>query len=121
MDNFVISERADAMIAKFVASLPTSAQATAKVQQWQPIETAPKDNRILLGWVVGIFTGINCVIGRWNNDSYAKKPRPYWTHDLERLTTVYGTRSNQPTHWMPLPEPPEAIREEQEYRSSEKS
>ena len=73
---------------------------------WQPIETAPKDRRILLGFSRPVFTGVSAIFGKWETDEYAKKPNPYWAHDLGQLTGVIGMRNNQPTHWMPLPEPP---------------
>jgi hypothetical protein len=41
---------------------------------WQPIETAPKDQLIML-WRPE-FHG--CDIGRSDKDQYAKKPSPYW-------------------------------------------
>lgn len=69
--------------------------------EWQPIETAPKDKEILLFCP---FRGV--VRGSWRRDEYAKKPRPYWTHDRERLWGIRGTREDQPTHWQPLPKPP---------------
>jgi len=73
--------------------------------KWQPIETAPKNVRILLWYPVSIFTGINIVAGKWDTDKWAVKPRPYWSNDLEQLRGVRSTRENQPTHWMLLPEP----------------
>lgn len=74
--------------------------------EWQPIETAPKDQRILLGFSNPVFTGVSAIFGRWESDKFATKPRPYWTHDMERLTGITGARAKQPTHWMPLPVPP---------------
>lgn len=69
--------------------------------EWQPIETAPKDRDILL------YTNCRGVVrGRWNDCKYATKPRPYWTHDRERIWGTVACRADQPTHWMPLPEPP---------------
>lgn len=68
------------------------------MSDWQPIETAPKDRRIRL-WAAGAERH-----GRWDDDRYSKKPRPFWSFE-----TVMGTtfqRTNQPTHWMECPEPP---------------
>jgi len=65
---------------------------------WQPIETAPKDARILC------VMSDRVQIAQWDDDRYAKKPRPFWR--------TYGSlgknneRHCQPTVWMPLPEPP---------------
>lgn len=68
---------------------------------WQPIETCPKDQRVLL------FRAGHIVCGRWDDDRFAAKPRPYWTHDQERLWGRADARKRPPTHWMPLPPPPE--------------
>jgi len=74
----------------------------AALLEWKPIETAPKDRDILL-----LCPSRGVVRGSWNNDCH-KKPRPYWTNDRERIFGVTETRADQPTHWMPLPEPPKA-------------
>ena len=71
------------------------------VMEWRPIDTAPKDADILIHCPV-----IGCVRGRWRDDAYAAKPRPYWANDREHLFGVVQTRADQPTHWMPLPDPP---------------
>ena len=101
-------------------SIPASAQATAKVQQWQPIETAPKDKEVMLS------DGSRVTQGFWYEEEhgeylgdcggpcrcpeYDAPCEPFW------MSMDGGfTRENPPTHWMPLPEPPiEAIREEKE-------
>jgi len=65
-------------------------------QRWIPIETAPKDGReILLARVgqneVGKDLGIWwCCSGFWSDK---------WTDGIDSLAN--------PTHWMPLPQPPE--------------
>ena len=58
------------------------------MSEWQPIETAPKDGREILGWF-----GSASVI-RWHIGTES-----FWTDGFMRL--------REPTHWMPLPEPPE--------------
>lgn len=74
------------------------------MSEWQPIETAPKHAKRLLLYFP-IYKGF-AVFGRWDDDKYAKTPRPYWTHDMVRGYGVHETRKHQPTHWMPEPEPP---------------
>ena len=76
------------------------------MSEWQPIETAPKDKRILLyrptapeWWMV--------MGGRYDSDKYAKNPKPYWSTDNWSLGKM-EQRQNAPTHWMPLPEPPKS-------------
>lgn len=63
---------------------------------WQPIGTAPQDGTYLLAIAAG--QRIPAVIA-WNiwNDAWADRPDP----STEARMVVH-----QPTHWMPLPEPP---------------
>ncbi len=69
--------------------------------EWQPIETAPKNQDVLLFCPLrGIVRGV------WNWDRYAHNPRPYWSNDRERMLGTRETRADQPTHWMPLPKVP---------------
>jgi len=68
---------------------------------WQPIETAPKDETTVIiggnGWVdVGFFTYVR----NW-------KGQHGW-YLLEESWRKYEVSTIEPTHWMPLPEPPEA-------------
>jgi hypothetical protein len=71
--------------------------------EWQPIETAPKDGSCVL--VTGRFGGrqrpIPC-------DAWQRTPRIVW---FEMHRTWLGFPSGkaldgEPTHWRPLPEPP---------------
>jgi hypothetical protein len=62
--------------------------------EWQPIETAPKDGLtdILMFQNGGIYMATWCPLGP------SQKPRFGWVSN-----TGYQL---EPTHWMPLPEPP---------------
>ena len=101
------NEIINSVIRPLVSSLPASAQATAKVQQWQPIETAPKDgtNILLVNRAGNVATGL------WQgNGEY----EGWWLRGGNRPNTFFNHHYG-PSYWMPLPEPPtEAIREEQE-------
>lgn len=72
---------------------------------WQPIETAPKDGTTILitrememfGWVRGYATyqTISGIGGGWVSHGFG----------------VFGELGlGNPTHWMPLPDPPAVIR-----------
>src|SRR5665213_2977326 len=67
--------------------------------QWQPIETAPKDQTVMVWW------GEGCWWGRKSRTIPvgAVFPKgPYaWT-----VKFGDGLRVADPTHWMPLPQPP---------------
>ena len=64
---------------------------------WQPIETAPKTPNAILVWV----GSIQC--------SFA-----VWWDEVNQKWVIFGggwrsflSGDNGPTHWMPLPEPPQ--------------
>jgi hypothetical protein len=70
-------------------------------EQWKPIATAPKDRRVLL--YIRLY---GCSIGDWDDDRYAKNPRPFWRADVDAWMRRLWMRANQPTHWMELPGKP---------------
>ena len=61
------------------------------VQQWQPIETAP-DQRVL-----AFAAGIRRIV----SPVYKSEGRMWWCDSGAYVS---------PTHWMPLPDPPEETR-----------
>lgn len=60
-------------------------------QGWQPIETAPKDGTEILVYAPGF-----CQTALWESYTFSEG----WVNDSS------GNWLNDPTHWMPLPEPP---------------
>ena len=67
--------------------------------EWQPIETAPKHQILLLYALADIETGNwQMGTGHYGNDGI-------WTWENRRLDRSYHLL---PTHWMPLPNPPAA-------------
>jgi hypothetical protein len=66
-------------------------------RQWQPIETAPKDGTRVL-----VFEATyGMAVAAW--DSYWQ-----WVErGADYATEVWGNGTIEPTHWMPLPQPPE--------------
>ena len=71
---------------------------------WLPIETAPKDGTKILVFCPRLGA---CGPATWDTCQYAKKPRTFWTHWGERIFGTTRVRDDQPTHWMPLPAPPQ--------------
>jgi hypothetical protein len=63
---------------------------------WQPIESAPEDRDILLFCPEGVCTKV--FVGYWDVDCWS-------TPEGGEIVRISG----HPTHWMPLPEPPEGI------------
>ena len=68
-------------------------------------EAPPKDREILL-FLDGGPTFRHWSIGKWDDDKYAKSPRPYWRADAERVMGKVWMRNSQPTHWAELPAKP---------------
>ena len=70
------------------------------MSNWQPIETAPKDGAVVLGYSCDV-TGPVFASMAWSEElgTWALEP------------TAWGDQSwewPEVTHWMPLPESPEA-------------
>lgn len=94
------------------------------MSDWQPIATAPKDGtrvKLLIPYSREKFTEEECIdYGHWDaevehmwwgdrhTDPNWKELRPIrkgcWRFDGDD-----GAFDIQPTHWMPLPEPPKAV------------
>ena len=85
----------------------TATRAPDIVEAWQPIDTAPHDQEKVLLWINDPRAPV-VTLGQWDDDRYAKKPRPYWRTDDERICGTLYRRANQPTYWQPLPAPPGA-------------
>jgi len=64
------------------------------MNEWQPIETAPKDGRRILVYRPGKHKYSTVDIDFWQVN---RAPLNCWWH---------SPSDGQPTHWMPLPEPP---------------
>lgn len=79
---------------------------------WQPIETAPKDRSILL-WPCG-YASTHLEIAFWDTqEEYSEWRREVvslyegWVRDDEDQMPIHAPIPI--THWMPLPEPPQAL------------
>lgn len=73
----------------------------------QPIETAPKDRRILL-YFPHAYEDDRWQFGRWDTDHYARRPRPFWCGENVRSVGRNEMRLAPPTHWMECPPEPSA-------------
>ncbi len=77
-------------------------------RQWQPIETAPKDGQKLILFNAGGIGVGSWRYGRfqiWQNGLTPSGMRVAIPLDAEGFHWEWDGH-NQPTHWMPLPEPP---------------
>lgn len=74
------------------------------MSEWRTIDSAPRDGRRIVLYIPSVspYIPAKVVTGRFD----CRDIRPYFTNDSERLVGARHTRKHQPTHWMPLPEPP---------------
>jgi hypothetical protein len=82
---------------------------SAQVQDvagWRPIETAPKDESIIMLFRADEKHWASISTGYFKNDRFARNPKPYWGGPHERSLGIRWYRENPPTHWMPLPAAP---------------
>jgi len=68
---------------------------------WHPIETAPKDCRIIAYGLIGYQTEPGVATVRWC-DTHKQ-----WEADPNECSE-YSPEPCAVTHWMPLPEPPQS-------------
>jgi hypothetical protein len=69
------------------------------MSEWRPIETAPKDGSRVLLWLDCLS---ECYIGRWQ--PRGRSPNTWAVAFGSQATSL----ASGPTHWMPLPAPPES-------------
>ena len=86
------------------------------MSEWQPIETAPKDGTEVIGCHSQDWSEIGMkpiIYGPWTMAFDAGQWRSSWDrvrviNYMGDFGTEYAELDIQPTHWMPLPEPPKA-------------
>ncbi len=67
--------------------------------EWQPIETAPRDGTNILVWWP---SEMHCpVTAHYSTGKWTNEPGFAW-----KFTGWGQEKKTEPTHWMPLPEPP---------------
>lgn len=68
------------------------------MSKWQPIETIPKDGTHILTYME------KTIVEAWFDNGCSE----WVTKDLSSTGCgCCGSENDEPTHWMPLPEPPE--------------
>lgn len=82
---------AEKAIRAAIAAMPPA----GRVEEWQPIETAPKDRWILVAEEQIEAPPYDAYAARWHDDGY-------WMARCGQ----YVTQSPEPTHWRLLHEPP---------------
>jgi hypothetical protein len=75
---------------------------------WRSIKDDPPPmDEIILLYRPGAVSWMVVAPGKWDAQSFNKKPNPFWDCWL-KIGGAYESRKWPPTHWMPLPEPPDA-------------
>lgn len=87
----ITSEELHSELIEFATAILALSAAPGRVEGWLPIETAPFDPEwSVLGWEPGMDAAMEMA----------------WRSDMKRWLTRGGGEV-QPTHWQPLPSPPE--------------
>ena len=76
--------------------------------EWQPIETAPKDGTYLLLYFPELRQPVS--IEHWSNVVHTNHGKETYRREGWSSPTILippGGKSFLPTHWMPLPAPPQ--------------
>jgi hypothetical protein len=73
--------------------------------EWQPIETAPKDEEIIVGRGAIPLSNRRAFFPAYSGSGFWCEEEGAWVF-WSHITPGAKTRYDQPTHWMPLPPPP---------------
>lgn len=78
------------------------------MSEWQPIETAPKDGTQILLYC-NYYSSSNIEIGSFRNDDNDKEgeEKGWFDNSYDDFSCGYASTPLAPTHWMPLPDPPQ--------------
>lgn len=76
--------------------------------EWQPIETAPKDGSYVLTFVPKPWNGLTIKPLRWEEEvTLTWEDVDATTRERRETDSSHWSTYEEPTHWMPLPPPPE--------------
>ena len=76
--------------------------------QWQPIETAPRDDTNVIVMYVSIQT--QCVFNAFYaslENGWDPEDEGWWSYEHNEVGRIKLDGYMTPTHWMPLPEAPQ--------------
>lgn len=81
------------------------------MSEWQPIETAPKDDTFVL---LATPTSRVALYGFWDGKQYNFCDEPEWSEAMQEDYFLMNSwrEGRGPTHWMPLPSPPQEKNDE---------
>jgi hypothetical protein len=75
-------------------------------QEWQPIETAPKDGTRIDVWVpTWLRTGNRMPNAKWRDGRWS-----FWWEPTQEWLSIEEEYEGGPSHWMPLPPPPKEMK-----------
>lgn len=101
-----------------MAIISWNTRAPTSTDEWMPIESAPRDKWLLLGYknqlgnwrtVRGNWFSVH-MIAEW--EDFDGNPEDYegWYETAENSDDLPNVWKINPTHWMPLPKPPTEVK-----------
>ena len=93
------------------AARRTQPPACAADDGWQPIETAPKDGRVLWLGYYNAHGNWRTLRGEWVSadqiaECWEEEAEPGWYETAVEAEDPPNAWATSPTHWRPLPKPP---------------
>lgn len=93
-------------LVQYSAALEFAKHCVDKAQQWRPIETAPKETEVLIGaFIDGKFIWGRSELFYEQANEFEGETFSGWVWSID---DVSDSVAEAPTHWQPLPPPPEA-------------
>lgn len=75
------------------------------MSKWQPIETAPRDGTEVLACIVGFAPSLVRWLSHNGKSMWSVDPETFM--DEDHFHEYFMGTSYDPTHWQPLPPPPQ--------------
>jgi hypothetical protein len=116
--HFTWVDKPHRLVYDLIAAVRYYAAPPARVDGWQPIETAPKDGRTVLLGYHNSHGKWRTMRGQWMSQEYIDEnfeepdmATPGWYETSVEADDIPSAWFTEPTHWMPLPPAPQPTKD----------